>query len=142
MSTVSIPLTLINLNDDGYHLLAEIKAYNVKRWAVIDTGASRSVFDKNFIEEHSEPLATVESSDATTLFSTSVTIQAVIPKLKIGKLKIRDYCTVALDLQTVNDAYKVLGHPPIIAIIGSDIFHEYQARINFKKLRLLLSTKG
>lgn len=141
MRTISVPLTLINLNDDGFHLLVEITAYGTKHLAVVDTGASRSVFDRGFIERNSTDVTTAEDTSATTLFSTSATIQAVIPKLKIGKLLIKNYHAVALDLETVNEAYELLGHPRIIAIIGSDIFYSHQAKINYKKLTIFFSQK-
>ena len=46
MKSISIPLKLINLQDDGFHLLVEIIVFKEKHFAVLDTGASRSVFDK------------------------------------------------------------------------------------------------
>ncbi|AMQ00274.1 hypothetical protein AY601_3408 [Pedobacter cryoconitis] len=142
MRTVTVPLTLINLNDDGFHLLVEIVVFGKKHWAVVDTGASRSVFNKTFIEQYSDAVVEQEEeTNATTLFTTSSTIQAVIPKLKIGKLLIKSYHAVALDLETVNDAYELMGHPRIVAIIGSDIFLKYQAKINYKKLKILFSSK-
>lgn len=143
MRTVTVPLTLINLNDDGFHLLVEIVVFGEKHWAVVDTGASRSVFNKTFIEQYSDAVTgqEEEETNATTLFTTSSTIQAVIPKLKIGKLIIKSYAAVALDLETVNDAYELMGHPRIIAIIGSDIFLKYHAKINYKKLKILFSSK-
>lgn len=143
MRTVTVPLTLINLNDDGFHLLVEIVVFGEKHWAVVDTGASRSVFNKTFIEQYSDAVVDQEEEEtnATTLFTTSSTIQAVIPKLKIGKLIIKSYHAVALDLETVNDAYVLMGHPRIAAILGSDIFLKYQAKINYKKLKILFSSK-
>lgn len=143
MRTVTVPLTLINLNDDGFHLLVEIVVYGEKHWAVVDTGASRSVFNKTFIEQYSDAVTgqEEEETNATTLFTTSSTIQAVIPKLKIGKLIIKSYPAVALDLEMVNDAYELMGHPRIVAIIGSDIFLKYHAKINYKKLKILFSSK-
>jgi len=141
MRTIAVPLTLINLNDDGFHLLVEIAVFGSKHFAVIDTGASRSVFDKTFIEANSTEITTAADSNATTLFTTSATIQAVIPKLKMGKLTIKNYPAVALDLETVNEAYALLGHPRVIAIIGSDIFYSYHAKINYKKLKIYFSQK-
>jgi predicted aspartyl protease len=46
MRTITVPLQLINLQDDGFHLLVEIVVFGEKLFAVVDTGASRSVFDK------------------------------------------------------------------------------------------------
>jgi len=139
MRTITVPITLINLNDDGFHLLVEIVIFGAKCWAVVDTGASRSVFDKGFIERNIEETITHKDSNATTLFTTSTTIQAIIPKLKIGKLLIKKYHAVALDLESVNEAYTQMGHPRIEAILGSDIFYEYQAKINYKKLKIFFS---
>ena len=138
MRTTSVPLILINLQDDGFHLLVEIVVFGQKLLAVVDTGASRSVFDKTFIETHVKGLESTEETHATTLFTTSSTLQAIIPKLKIGRLVIREYETVALDLEAVNQAYEGLGHPPIIAIIGGDLLLKYSATINYKKLKMTI----
>lgn len=139
MRTIAVPLTLINLNDDGFHLLVEIAIFGGTHWAVVDTGASRSVFDKSFIEQNSDGVVPGAKTNATTLFSTSATIQALIPRMMIGKLSIRKYSAVALDLEAVNAAYLALGHPRVVAIIGSDIFFRYDAKINYKKLRVYFS---
>lgn len=138
MRSVSIPLTLINLQDDGFHLLVEIVVFGQKLLAVVDTGASRSVFDMALIKTHIKNLEHTEETQATTLFTTSSTLQAVIPKIKIGRLVLKDYEAVALDLEAVNQAYEGLGHPAIKAIIGSDLLLKYKATINYKKMKLFL----
>ncbi|TDG34910.1 hypothetical protein EZJ43_16265 [Pedobacter changchengzhani] len=140
MKSISIPLKLINLQNDGFHLLVEIVVFKQKHYAVLDTGASRTVFDKGLIERHlSETLQISDEINAATLFSTTTTIKATIPSLKVGSLKINNYETVAFDLQSVSDTYQQFGHPPIMAIIGGDILMEYNARINYPTLKLLLS---
>lgn len=138
MRTITVPLTLINLQDDGFHLLVETVVFGQKAFAVVDTGASRSVFDKTWLKTHLPELIHSEEVHATTLFTTSSTLQAIIPKLKIGRLILNDYETVALDLEGVNEAYEGLGHPPVIGIIGSDLLLKYNAVINYKKLKLYL----
>jgi hypothetical protein len=136
MRTITVPLTLINLQDDGFHLLVETVVFGQKSFAVVDTGASRSVFDMTWLKNHLPELIHSQEVHATTLFTTSSTLQAVIPKLKIGRLVLNDYATVALDLEGVNEAYEGLGHPPVIGIIGSDLLLKYNAVINYKKLKL------
>ncbi|UKT64564.1 aspartyl protease family protein [Pedobacter mucosus] len=139
MKSITIPLKLINLQDDGFHLLMEIVVFKQTHYAVLDTGASRSVFDKSLIEEHlSETLEVSDEINAATLFTTTTTIQATIPELKIGSLKIKNYKTVAFDLQSVSETYQQFGHPPIMCIIGGDILMDYKAVINYDKLFLRL----
>ena len=143
MITIRVPLKLINLQDDGFHLLVEIVVFGESHWAVLDTGASRSVFDKTLLEKNIaaddiEAVNTADENVATTLFSTSTTAVATIPKLKIGKLKLKKYQAVGLDLQSVNEAYEHLGHPLVAGIIGGDILIRYKAKIDYKRLLLKL----
>ena len=139
MKTISIPLKLINLQDDGFHLLVEVVVFKEKHFAVLDTGASRSVFDKSLIEKHlSETIKVSDEINAATLFTTTTTIQATIPELKIGRLKIPTYETVAFDLQSVSDTYEQFGHPPIGCIIGGDILMKHNAIIDYENLVLIL----
>jgi len=140
MTVITIPLKLINLQDDGFHLLVEIVVFKQKHLAVLDTGASRSVFDKGLIESHlSETLQVSDEINAATLFTTTTTIQATIPELKIGKLKIKNYETVAFDLQSVSETYQQFGHPPIMGIIGGDILMKFKAIINYHTMELIFS---
>ncbi|TCD11148.1 hypothetical protein EZ449_06540 [Pedobacter frigidisoli] len=139
MKSISIPLKLINLQDDGFHLLVEVVVFKEKHFAVLDTGASRSVFDKSLIEQHlSETLNVSDEISAATLFTTTTTIQATIPEIKIGPLKIKNYETVAFDLQSVSETYQQFGHPPIISILGGDILMKHRAVINYDKMILRL----
>lgn len=132
MRTINIPLILINLQDDGFHLLVEIVVFGEKVYAVVDTGASRSVFDKALLEKHLIDLLEHTETQAATLFSTATTLQGTIPKFKIGKLTLKNYSTVGLDLQGVSQAYSQYGHPAISAIIGGDILTEFNAKIDYR----------
>ena len=138
MRTISVPIILINLQDDGFHLLVEIVVFGEKLFAVLDTGASRSVFDKALMEKHIQELTLNEETQAATIFSTSTTLQGIIPKLKIGALTLKNYHSIGLDLQSVTDTYLQLGHPAVSAIIGGDILMEFDAKIDYKNKILRL----
>lgn len=133
MTSYSIPLQIISLDGDGYHLLIEIELFDEQRFAVVDTGASRSVFDKTLMVAHATEIVHLPSSQTNTLFSAAETIQANIPVLKIGRLKIADYDAVAIDLSSVTETYAQLGHPAIAAIIGGDILMKFKSKIDYKK---------
>ncbi|WP_442590338.1 retropepsin-like aspartic protease [Pedobacter sp. AW31-3R] len=141
MRTIKVPLTLVDLNGDGYHLFVEITAFGKNYIGVVDTGASRTVFDKRFIEENMKNETEEILATSVTLFATTTTIIGVIPKFKIGKLNIKNYPVVALDLDSVNEAYAQHNKERIIAILGSDIFYNYQAKINYKKLTIQFEAK-
>lgn len=138
MRTITVPLILINLQDDGFHLLVEIFVFGETLFAVLDTGASRSVFDQTLMEKHVKEISISEETQAATIFSTSSTLTGDVPKLKIGKLTLKNYPAVALDLQSVTATYLAMGHPAISAIIGGDILMKYKAKIDYQKQVLRL----
>lgn len=108
---------------------------------LIDTGASRSVFDPktmaSFIDdptfEKKEGLtAGVGSSD---LESATFLIQS----LTIGDLEINDYEAVALNLENIHEMYAKLGLPHIDGIIGGDLLKRHNAVINYKAQKMRLT---
>jgi len=133
MKTISVPLILVNLQDNGFHILVEIVVFGEKRFAVVDTGASRSVFDKGLVEKHIPHLQENEEQQAATIFSSATTLVGTIPLLQIGKLKLPDYETVAIDLQSVSDTYIQMGQPSIAGIIGGDILMQFNCKIDYQK---------
>jgi predicted aspartyl protease len=52
MKKTTVPLELINLHDDGFHLLVEVVVFGQKFNAVLDTGASKTVLDKTIVEKY------------------------------------------------------------------------------------------
>lgn len=133
MKTISVPLILVNLQDNGFHILVEIVVFGEKQFAVVDTGASRSVFDKGLVEKHIPHLQENQEQQAATIFSSTTTLVGTIPLLQIGKLKLPDYETVAIDLQSVSDTYIQMGQPSIAGIIGGDILMQFKCKIDYQK---------
>ncbi|WP_240186988.1 aspartyl protease family protein [Pedobacter nanyangensis] len=133
MKTISVPLILVNLQDNGFHILVEIVVFGEKQFAVVDTGASRSVFDKGLVEKHISHLQENQEQQAATIFSSTTTLVGTIPLLQIGKLKLPDYETVAIDLQSVSDTYIQMGQPSIAGIIGGDILMQFKCKIDYQK---------
>src|SRR4030095_13656938 len=90
---IKIPLDLVSLQEEGYHLfiLAKIGAHDVR--LLIDTGASKTVIDKNFIAEKF-PSLKLEANEQPTTGVGSNTIQSEftdVADLKIGDLPLLSY---------------------------------------------------
>ena len=64
-----------------------------------------------------------------------------IKTLGIGKLKIKNYKTILLDLSHVNNSYKQIKIKPIDGVLGSDILHKYKAVIDYGKKKMILKGK-
>ena len=137
---IEVPLQLIDIEGEGFHIMVKGMIHDKEANFLIDTGASRSVFDSktisNFIDdiqfEKKEGLtAGVGSSD---LESSTFKIES----FSIGDLEITEYEAVALDLENIHEMYGKLGLPCIDGIIGGDLLKRYKSVINYKgkKLRL------
>ena len=107
---------------------------------IVDTGASKSVFDKTRIEKYVAD-KTFEKHDSLSsgLGTNTMTSELVtIKKLKIGELEIDNYKTILLDLSHVNNSYEQIGLKYIDGVLGSDILLKYNAVIDYKKKILKL----
>ena len=109
---------------------------------LVDTGASRSVFDPKLItkfvdnpqfEKKEGITAGVGGSD---LESSTFTIES----LSFGDIEIKHYEAVALDMQNIHQTYRKLCLPSIDGIIGGDILYRLKATINYR-LRKIRFTK-
>ena len=128
-----VNLEILNLHDDGFHLLVEVFVFNQPFKAVVDTGASRTVFDKSTVENYIETDALLASDKLSTGLGTNSmeSYTLTIPHLIIGELEISDFDTAVLDLSMINTAYQSIEVGPIIGVIGGDILMKYQATISY-----------
>lgn len=137
-----LPLTIFSIEDDGYHAKVIIEVNGKEACMILDTGASRTVFDENeitnfigdnFIQENDR----LSSGLGT---STMASKKVVIDEMKLGKIKIENYDATILDLTHVNQSYHKLGLTKVVGILGGDILNDYKAIIDYgnKELKLFL----
>ncbi len=139
-----IPISVVNLQGDGYHILLEIEIFDKKFNMVLDTGASQTVLDRNTL---------IQSGIDQILFKTTNILSTglgtnnmeshtlVLPYLKIDTWLQKNIKVAVLDLSTINYAYEQMNLPKVIGVLGSDIFVRYGAVINYKKKILRLNTR-
>jgi len=135
-----IKLTIFSLDKDGYHVRMKVMINGKPADFILDTGASRTVFDKNAVDEFL-PQSDLTEHDATTSGVGSNALQSystIIRELEIGKLKIKKYHCAILDLTHVNMAYEMVGRPKVHGVLGGDILRKYKAKINYETKTLTL----
>ncbi len=137
---MEIPLEILNLHDDGFHLLVDVVIYQKSFKAVIDTGASRTVFDKTLISELALPEALLNTEKLSTgLGTTSIESFLIrIPDLKIGNLLLSPSEYVVIDLSNINNAYETMQLQSVVGVIGGDILMRFKAIIDYNRLILKL----
>jgi len=134
----NIPLELMNIEGDGYHLMIEAEVNGKTVRLLVDTGASKTVFDKTRLQslveegadEHYEDLEQLSTGLGTNSMQGQVT---ELNSFRFGDVEIKDYPIVVLDMDHVNQSYDMLGDRGIDGVLGSDILKKYDAVIYFKK---------
>jgi len=141
--TTTIPFKILNIEGDGFHLLIKLKINGKSSAMIIDTGASKTVFDKTRITKFvSEKTFNSHDKLSSGLGTNTMESQlTVLKKIKIGELEIKNYQTILLDLSHVNNSYEQINLKPIDGVLGSDILLKYNATIDYEKKILKLKFK-
>ena len=137
---IEVPLQLLDIEGEGFHIMVQGRIHGKEALFLIDTGASRSVFDPKTISSFIDDIK-FEKKEGMTAGVGSSDLESstfVIDRFSIGDLEITDYEAVALDLENIHEMYAKLNLPHIDSIMGGDLLRRYKAVINYrcKKLRL------
>lgn len=136
----SIPIEILPIDELGFHLCVQVSINRKKYRLVLDTGASRTVFDQEEIKKIvKEGTTEIEGKLSAGLGTNQMQTHSVILKqFKVGKIQLPGFEALALDLAVLNASYEQMGHGTVIGVLGSDILHAHQALIDFGKKRLTL----
>jgi hypothetical protein len=135
-----LPLEILEIDPGNFHLLLTSKFSSGENgvW-VIDTGASKTVFDKNAITliqsiaEETEDLHSASGGLAPV-----ETQQAHLKPLSFGRLKIESLEVSLLDLNHINELYDKAASRKICGLLGGDFLHQHKAVIDYRRQRIIL----
>ncbi|HTL80612.1 MAG TPA: retropepsin-like aspartic protease [Bacteroidia bacterium] len=139
---IVLPIKLLKIEGDGFHLSVKIRVNGKSANMIVDTGASKTVFDKERIGKLIGKEKFHENERLSTgLGTNSMQSQTVqIRKMEFGKLKLENYTAVILDLSHVNVTYEKIGLKAVDGVLGSDIFQDYKGVIDYGKKKLVLTS--
>ena len=138
---IEVPIQLLDIEGEGFHIMVRGMIHGKEASFLIDTGASRSVFDPKTITTFIEDIQFEKKEGMSAGVGSSDLESAtfVIDRLGIGALEITDYEGVALDLENIHEMYGKLGLPHIDGIIGGDLLRRHKAVINYRSRKLRLT---
>ena len=138
---IEVPIQLLDIEGEGFHIMVRGMIHGKEASFLIDTGASRSVFDPKTITAFIEDIQFEKKEGMSAGVGSSDLESAtfVIDRLGIGALEITDSEGVALDLENIHEMYGKLGLPHIDGIIGGDLLRRHKAVINYRSRKLRLT---
>jgi hypothetical protein len=137
---IKIPFEFVSIEADGVHLILNAKINQKPCRLLIDTGASRTVFDQNRIALFVEEPEMHENEQRSTGLGTNTMKSHIITleSLEIGALHLQDYTSVIIDMMHINQSFETYGLQTIDGVIGGDILLDYKAEIDYRKQELRL----
>lgn len=136
--THALPIQLMELEEENYHILIETGFQNNQKgkW-VIDTGASKTVFDVHQDEHYHLVTNIYTDVQSAGIGETHIeTLTGILPVLKMGDLELKDWPVAIIDLQHINELYQQFTNETIVGLLGSDFLVQHHAKIDYKKLVL------
>ena len=105
-----LPIELLFIEDAGFHLLIKAKVNGKTATLLIDTGASKTVFDKGRILRFTDEKDFLSLEKLSTGLGTSKmkTQSTVLKKFQLGKFLLSNFETMVIDLSHVNLTYAEL----------------------------------
>jgi predicted aspartyl protease len=140
--TTKIPIEIISVGNDGHHIIIKGKINKKDRFLMIDTGASKSVFNVSLLNIKTKEGMSVYQKNASAVTMTLDEIPStngIINELQIQDLKIYNFEATLIDLKHINDLYQNNSGKEISGLIGNDLLIKYKAVIDYSNKVLILS---
>lgn len=137
---IKIPLQIIELEEDNFHVIVTgtFEDGTPGLWA-IDTGASRTVFDKNLTGKYAITEEEADEIHTAGVGEKPLTTQlGSLRDIKLGKFQIDNLKVALLDLSHINKLYKKATDLEICGLIGGDFLMKHRAVIDYKRKVLVL----
>ncbi len=135
----TVPFQLFEIKDQGYHIAIDVEVNGIVVRMIVDTGASKTVFDLDWARQ--QAAITVERNEelSTGLGTNSMeSFHFTAASIQLGELGLQALEVLAIDLSHVNDTYEQLDLPTIAGVLGSDLLSEYKAVIDYGTATLTL----
>lgn len=136
-----IPVNIIKLDESSFHLIVKAKINGFPVNVLIDTGASRTVFDTSLLgkklelSEQPEPVEMISAG----IFAGDIESQfAVAESFKLGRLRLNNFRVVLINLEGINKLYMKITGKQVHGLLGSDFLLEMNAVVDYEKAMLFL----
>jgi hypothetical protein len=141
---VNIPLELVELEEDNYHLTIKSGFRNGDEglW-VVDTGASKTVFNIALNEFYDiEPQEEEKIVRSAGIGNDQLdTVLGLLHPFSLGDFQVCPLNVALIDLSHINSLYCHVVEKEICGLIGSDFLCKHKAVIDYSKLRLTLTVR-
>ena len=135
-----IPINFVELDDLGIHLVIKAKIRKKYINLIIDTGASKTVFDETLLSNYCKLIDDDNVIESKGINSEILKTQkATINNITFGRIKFNDFETILIDLSNINEIYSEFSDLTIFGLLGGDFLIKHNAVINYFNKTITIS---
>jgi len=143
MSTMKaiLPLQLIHIDRKGYHLMLKVRLNGLHANALLDTGASRTILDRNRVHHYmQDPMLTPYNKFFSGLGAEKLeTLFTRVERIDFGPVALSQEELVVIDLASINHSYALFDLPRIDMVLGCDLLLKMRAVIDCLSRQLIVN---
>ena len=132
-----LKIELMPIEEDGYHIFIEALINGGSARLLIDTGASRTVFDegriKVFLTKRNHRFKRFGKLSTGLGTNTMKSHSIILEEFRLGETVFIDYHAVVLNMEHVNQSYQMLGHKQIDGVLGGDLLQKLKVVVDYRK---------
>jgi predicted aspartyl protease len=133
----SLKIELMPIEEDGYHIFLEAVINGGVARLLVDTGASRTVFDgeriKAFLSKKDHKFKKIDKLSTGLGTNTMKSHAVILEEFRLGETIFKHYHAVALNMEHVNKSYVMLGHKEIDGVLGGDLLQKLKAVVDYRR---------
>jgi predicted aspartyl protease len=132
-----LKIELMPIEEDGFHIFIEAMINGETARLLIDTGASRTVFDeeriKAFLTKKNHRFKRFSKLSTGLGTNTMKSHSIILEEFRLGETVFNDYQAVVLNMEHVNQSYQMLGQQQIDGVLGGDLLEHLKVKIDYHK---------
>ena len=132
-----LKIELMPIEEDGYHIFIDALINGGSARLLLDTGASRTVFDEDrikvFLTKKNHRFKRFSKLSTGLGTNTMKSHSIILEEFRLGETVFKDYHAVVLNMEHVNQSYQMLGHKQIDGVLGGDLLQELRAVVDYRK---------
>ncbi|MGL5681539.1 MAG: aspartyl protease family protein [Marinifilaceae bacterium] len=126
-----VPIEIVTLEDNSYHVLVNVQLDGESGAMIIDTGASVSVVDRRIITELEKKKIDMPLQSRTINGAIEDIAIVRIDDFVIGKEIVGRVRMAAINLESVNEMYQRQLQRTVVGLLGSDFLYKNGAVIDY-----------
>jgi predicted aspartyl protease len=136
----TIRLEIVPIEEDGYHIFITAMINGKAARMLVDTGASRTVFDaeriKSFLSCKNQKFKKIDKLSTGLGTNTMESHTINLKSFSLDETVLKDYTAVVLNMEHVNQSYTMLSYPAIDGVLGGDLLHQLKAVIDYRRKQM------